>query len=33
MALGFLGTMIALERAVALGRSWGYLPLKVWRAS
>lgn len=25
MTLGFLGTMIALERAVALGRSWGYL--------
>jgi len=25
MALGFLGTMIALERAVALGRRWGYL--------
>jgi len=25
MALGFLGTMIALERAVALGRPWGYL--------
>ncbi|HEU4674257.1 MAG TPA: hypothetical protein VFS32_15295 [Candidatus Limnocylindrales bacterium] len=24
MALGFLGTMIALERAVALGRTWGY---------
>jgi hypothetical protein len=25
MALGFLGTMIALERAVALGRTWAYL--------
>lgn len=25
MALGFLGTLIALERAVALGRAWGYL--------
>lgn len=25
MALGFLGTLIALERAVALGRWWGYL--------
>ncbi len=25
MALGFLGTMIALERAVALARPWGYL--------
>ncbi len=25
MTLGFLGTMIALERAVALGRSWGYI--------
>lgn len=25
MALGFLGTMIALERAVALGAAWGYL--------
>ncbi len=25
MALGFLGTMIALERAVALGRRWAYL--------
>jgi hypothetical protein len=25
MVLGFLGTMIALERAVALGRPWGYL--------
>ncbi len=25
MALGFLGTMIALERAVALGRRWGYV--------
>ncbi len=25
MALGFLGTVIALERAVALGRPWGYL--------
>ncbi len=25
MALGFLGTVIALERAVALDRSWGYL--------
>jgi hypothetical protein len=25
MALGFLGTMIALERAVALGASWAYL--------
>jgi hypothetical protein len=25
MALGFLGTMIALERAVALDRGWGYL--------
>lgn len=25
MVLGFLGTMIALERAVALGRSWGFL--------
>ena len=24
MALGFLGTLIALERAVALGRPWGY---------
>ncbi|MFD1936648.1 hypothetical protein ACFSKW_34770 [Nonomuraea mangrovi] len=25
MALGFLGTLISLERAVALRRSWGYL--------
>lgn len=25
MTLGFLGTLIALERAVALGRLWGYL--------
>lgn len=25
MVLGFLGTMIALERAVALGRPWGFL--------
>jgi hypothetical protein len=25
MVLGFLGTLIALERAVALGRRWGYL--------
>jgi hypothetical protein len=25
MVLGFLGTMIALERAVALGRRWGFL--------
>lgn len=25
MTLGFLGTLIALERAVALGRVWGYL--------
>lgn len=25
MTLGFLGTLIALERAVALGRGWGYL--------
>ena len=25
MTLGFLGTLISLERAVALGRSWGYL--------
>jgi len=25
MTLGFLGTMIALERAVALGRRWAYL--------
>lgn len=25
MAFGFVGTLIALERAVALGRSWGYL--------
>lgn len=25
MVLGFLGTLIALERAVALGRPWGYL--------
>lgn len=25
MALGFLGTMISLERAVALGRGWAYL--------
>ncbi len=24
MAMGFLGTVIALERAVALGRPWGY---------
>jgi hypothetical protein len=24
MTLGFLGTLIALERAVALGRAWGY---------
>ncbi len=24
MTLGFLGTLIALERAVALGRPWGY---------
>ena len=24
MTLGFLGTLISLERAVALGRSWGY---------
>jgi hypothetical protein len=25
MTLGFLGTLISLERAVALGRPWGYL--------
>lgn len=25
MALGFLGTLIALERAVALGRAWAYV--------
>ncbi|MFD6326845.1 hypothetical protein ACFWOL_29220, partial [Streptomyces sp. NPDC058442] len=25
MVLGFVGTLIALERAVALGRPWGYL--------
>jgi hypothetical protein len=25
MVLGFLGTLIALERAVALGKTWGYL--------
>jgi hypothetical protein len=25
MTLGFLGTLIALERAVALGRRWGYV--------
>lgn len=25
MTLGFLGTLIALERAVALGEAWGYL--------
>ena len=25
MALGFLGTLIALERAVALGHPWGYV--------
>ncbi|MGH3397390.1 MAG: hypothetical protein ACRDPO_22135, partial [Streptosporangiaceae bacterium] len=25
MVLGFLGTLIALERAVALGKAWGYL--------
>ncbi|MGH2467892.1 MAG: hypothetical protein ACRDGL_09215 [Candidatus Limnocylindrales bacterium] len=25
MTLGFLGTVIALERAVALGRAWGYI--------
>jgi len=25
MTLGFLGTLIALERAVALGKAWGYL--------
>ena len=25
MTLGFLGTLISLERAVALGRGWGYL--------
>lgn len=25
MTLGFLGTLIALERAVALGRPWGYV--------
>ncbi len=25
MAMGFLGTVIALERAVALGRAWGYV--------
>ena len=25
MVMGFLGTFIALERAVALGRTWGYL--------
>ena len=24
MALGFLGTLVSLERAVALGRSWAY---------
>ena len=24
MVLGFVGTLVALERAVALGRSWGY---------
>jgi hypothetical protein len=25
MTLGFLGTVVALERAVALGRAWGFL--------
>ena len=25
MAFGFLGTLVSLERAVALGRAWGYL--------
>jgi hypothetical protein len=25
MVLGFVGTLVALERAVALGRGWGYL--------
>jgi hypothetical protein len=25
MVLGFVGTLVALERAVALGRAWGYL--------
>ncbi len=25
MAFGFLGTLIAMERAVALGRAWGYV--------
>ncbi|HET7026756.1 MAG TPA: hypothetical protein VFI28_03595 [Candidatus Limnocylindrales bacterium] len=25
MGLGFLGTLVALERAVALGRAWGYM--------
>ncbi|MDG3016500.1 hypothetical protein [Speluncibacter jeojiensis] len=25
MTLGFVGTVVALERAVALGRAWGYL--------
>ncbi|GAA4808930.1 hypothetical protein [Tomitella cavernea] len=25
MALGFVGTVVALERAVALGRAWGFL--------
>jgi hypothetical protein len=25
MTIGFLGTLISLERAVALGRAWGYL--------
>jgi hypothetical protein len=25
MALGFLGTLVSLERAVALGRSWAYV--------
>lgn len=25
MAFGFLGTLVSLERAVALGRSWGYV--------
>ena len=29
MTLGFLGTLIALERAVALRLAWGYLaPLR-----
>ncbi|MGJ3560863.1 hypothetical protein ACR6C2_30315 [Streptomyces sp. INA 01156] len=33
MVLGFVGTLIALERAVALGRPWGPLPVRWARAA